>query len=430
MAMNKAVKKALANIVIVLVTWLTIEFICFLFLFFNGANQLTFPVFNREISPYYVYGNSPGYRHQCSNGNDDSSGGFEINRHGFVSSSPVSMKKDSGVLRIVLFGGSAGFGNGQLEPYKYVKEYSGDIYCFGASISGQLQSILSEKYPNRKVEVINGCAPQRMIHQSINYYLETLSYFDPDVVISLDGMNDLTTINGISPYLKARLTFESYMQIHFLTEKLKETHYSQIVKLFYFFRLMKLKEGVKKDSRRFFSDYFSYDYDNVSKADYLAIKNNLIKNSEQFTRIIQNFNALCQANHSRFIFGFQPILYRAGQNKKLSPAEFVMRKHISPVNVRFQFPDLDAAKAKSIETLLSIGLKYFIDDYLSGEIQSLADKNGFVYVDFNQEISGLSSGIEIFTDYCHMTPEGNKQVALILADEILQLIPDTAKIKE
>lgn len=420
--MNKAVKKTLTNAVIIIVTWLAIELICFLFLFFNGANQLTFPVFNREVSPYYVYGNSPGYRHTCSNGTEDYPGELVISRHGFVSGAPVAMKKDSGIIRIVLFGGSAGFGNGQLEPYKYVKEYSHRICCFESSVSGQLQRILSEKYPKRKIEVINACAPQRMLHQSINYYLETLSYFEPDVVISLDGMNDLTTLNGISPYLKAQLDFESYMQLHYLTEKMKEKHYSQIIKLFYFFRFMKFKEGIKKDSHRFFSDYFRYDFDEVSMKDYLAIKEGLIQNSVQFTRLIQNFNALCKVNHSHFIFAFQPILYRSGFNKKLSAAEQVMRKEIKPVNVRFQFPELDADRATSIERLLNIELKYFIDDYLTGEMQSLAEKDGFVYVDCNKEISGLTSQTEFYTDYCHMTSEGNRQTALILAKEIMKML--------
>jgi lysophospholipase L1-like esterase len=64
-------------------------------------------------------------------------------------------------------------------------------------------------------------------------------------------------------------------------------------------------------------------------------------------------------------------------------------------------------------------LAYFYDDYLSAAIQKTAERFGVPYVDMNAEIAGLGPEVEFYTDYCHLTPEGNQRVAEVLARKIL-----------
>ena len=59
-------------------------------------------------------------------------------------------------------------------------------------------------------------------------------------------------------------------------------------------------------------------------------------------------------------------------------------------------------------------LAYFYDDFLSAAFQKTAEGFGVPYVDMNREIAGLGPDVEFYTDYCHLTPQGNQRVAEIL----------------
>ena len=416
--MKNSLKNIAVYIVIILFTAASVELICYLFLRYVPGLSESYPYFNRQVSPYYLFENTPGYKYSNCMRTDSTEKDVIINRYGFVTDKEISLRKDSNTLRIIICGGSAGFGSGQLEPYRKIMEYQTGIYTYESSVSGLLKKNLQYMYPGKVIEVINACAPQRMLHQSINYYLETLSNFNPDIVISLDGMNDLTTICGISPYEKSRLQWQSFLTLHQLSQHNHYKHSSNLVKLIYAMQLSGFKKSQKKNVSENIKYSYNYHYSSLDHIEYKSLREKYIQRSLVFTRLIQHFNSLCKNDNTRFIFCIQPLLYREKINKSLSVTEEKMRNEIHPNNVRLQFPGISEESAVSVENIIDLTLKYFIDDYLTDYIEYQSKQNDYLFIDFNKEIQQIDSGTEFYIDYCHLTPSGNRIVADILAQKI------------
>ena len=63
-----------------------------------------------------------------------------------------------------------------------------------------MQSYLQTHNPSTHYEVINAAGFERRIHQSLIQYIETLSQFHPDLIINLDGMNDVYSLVTGTPF--------------------------------------------------------------------------------------------------------------------------------------------------------------------------------------------------------------------------------------
>ena len=103
------------------------------------------------------------------------------------------------------------------------------------------------------------------------------------------------------------------------------------------------------------------------------------------------------------------MLGRTKINKQLSETERRFAAVMVPAAADSQTPLDDNA----------LVLTYFFDDYLTGALGKTAAQFGVSYVDMNAEIAELGPEVEFYTDYCHLTPEGNERMAEILARKIL-----------
>ncbi|NSW45216.1 MAG: hypothetical protein HPY79_05330 [Bacteroidales bacterium] len=425
--MKKIIKKTLSYLYILIITLSLLELTSYVILRFTNSHILTFPLFNRTLSPYYVFGNSPYYKFTNTIKTNKTENDLVINQYGFIAEPPLNIEKDSNTLRIALFGGSAAFGNGQSEAYCIVKKYPSGVYSYESSIAGQLKRLLEKSFPQKKIEVINATGVQRMVHQSVIYYMETISQFKPDIVISLDGMNDITDFLGISPYTKCALQFDSYINLYQISKALQDKSISNTINLLNVIRFRNIKKTVKKESNENLKYYYGYQHNKILNNDYQKYKHLFLNNSFLFEKQVLFFNAVCKTNQSTFIFGLQPLLHRT-INKQLSPVEQLFQSNISPINVRMHFSSLNIRQIEQIETLISLEIKYFFDDYLSVQMEQLAQKNNFMFIDFNKEIQNIPKNTEFYTDYCHLTQEGNKIVASILVNKIKAIL--TVKINE
>lgn len=420
--MKLYLKKYKSVILISLITLFLLEISSYFLLVFMGENSILFPLFNRTISPYYIFGNSPYYKYTNTVKTNETENDLTINSYGFIVEPSISIEKDTNTLRIALFGGSTVFGSVQCNAYGIVKKYPDGVYSYASSIAGQLKSILEKEFPQKKIEVINASGVQRMIHQSVIYYMETILQFKPDIVITLDGMNDLTDFLGLSPYTKGALQFDNYINLYQISKSLQNKSVSNTINLFNVLRLKKIKDAIKEQNSKNLKYYYGYQHNKLFLKNYQKYKRLFIKNTPLFENQIINFNALCRANHSVFIFGLQPLLHRS-LNKKLSPVEKLFQSYIRPVNVFMHFNSLNVKQAANIEKLISLEIKYFFDDYLSLHLEQLAQKNNFNFIDFNKEIQDVPDSIDFYTDYCHLTHQGNKIVAEIIAQKICSLKP-------
>jgi len=396
-------------------------------LMINHATKLdySYPFFNRQLSGYYVFENTAGYRYAgCIKAKEEESC-IEINKFGFVSGRPLTTDKKQNEIRIFLTGGSAAFGNGQTVPYGNIKEYPQGVYTFESSIAGLLEKDLQKKHPKNEIRVINAAASARNLHQSAAYYMETLKDFKPDIVISFDGNNDVAGFSGLSQKMLSQRILDKYAVLYEKSKYLNKKSRLKTVQLYKRIILYKMHKQQTSNFNKNSQSLLNYDYSAYTYNDYRAVRQTYIKNAEGFLKLLAYFHALCATDEAAYIFCLQPMLYRQGTNKSLSPYEKKMQQGINPINITLteEFP-------KSIKESLDINgsllLKYFFDDYLSEAILNLSE-NKFTFVDMNKEIRGLDEKFEFYTDYCHLTYEGNAYVAKVLSEKISDLLNETKK---
>jgi len=413
--------KDLKNIIVVIVSIVIciflVELTSYLILKYNSRLHFEKPYFSREICPYYVFKNTPGYTSKSIKKND-SEKDIVIDSYGFISNCDLSKPKGVKTFRIFLTGGSAAYGNGQSDPYERVKKYAGGVYSFESSIAGQIELILNNTYPEFHFEVVNACASGRQIHQSIGLYLSVIKDLSPDVVISMDGMNDLATINGISPYSDIPVdVFSKYLELYQINENFQEKSFSQMINLIKAIHFSNVTNKLMTHEKSKQDRLMNYDRKNYTAIKYREYKNEMSAHCNVFTDLILYYHTLCQLKDVTFIFCLQPLLNRE-INKVLTPTEQRLQQLVNPINISLGVSNIPDSTIIRYEEMGNYTLKFFIDDYLSKEIDTLSGDYGFEYIDFNRAIENKYAESDFYTDYCHLTFEANKIIAEILSERI------------
>lgn len=413
------------NIIFIAITLLAlfviVEMSAYLLLNFSILKNYTYPYFNRELSGYSLYKNSSGFEYENSIKRHEEETNPIINKFGFISGEELKYEKDSSEFRIFILGGSGAFGNGQSVPYNKVKDYPRTLYSFESSISGLLEKKLQNYNPDRKFVVVNACASGRMLNQSIGLYLENIKNFQPDVIISIDGMNDITTMTGESPYNVSDLQLDYYANLYNLSKKLQQKSISNFVNLIRKLKLYRIEKNVSKNLESNSEYLLQYNAKDYPKSDYEIYKTDWISKSNVFTDLILEFNAVCKVHNCDFVFCLQPLLNRK-INKDLTPTEILMQQSVNPINLALSGNTLEKNKLEKFENLGNLTLMYFIDDYLSSQIDHLSQENDFYFLDLNQKMENDYGDKDFFVDYCHLTHDGNEFVSQILFEKIVQII--------
>ncbi|MBF0399727.1 MAG: hypothetical protein HQL90_03050 [Magnetococcales bacterium] len=399
-------------ITICLVTGI-LEIASYLLLRFQGLNQNSY-TFSQIISGYYVFRNTPGAALWQEVKEKPSDPPTVIDGNGFVSDHPIAETKPPGVTRIFLMGGSAVFGIGQFPPFASVHSYHRGVLSFALSPAGQLERYLRAQRPDLQFEVINAAASDRMLHQSMIYYLETLSRFSPDMVVSMDGYNDLFfgMMSG-RPYAQMEAKLENYIDLL----NRARSYQPNLVRLLNIGYSKYVYPYVEEDLKKQFFFKGDFEQEKYSFAAYKQVEGAFIHSSQRFLQILDHFMAVLKSDKVDFIFTLQPILYRQ-VNKQWSTIEDRMRRTIFGVGPNMT-PEL-------IDRYIVMS-RYFFDQYLSRASQQRVEKNGFGFMDLNQGVTHLKSDFELYIDYCHFTVPGSKVVAELVGQEVLRRLPGQQK---
>jgi len=128
-----------------------------------------------------------------------------------------------------------------------------------------------------------------------------------------------------------------------------------------------------------------------------------------------------RADKVNFLFVLQPMLHRQDSNKALSERETRFERGVAPPLYAAETAGETTEPQEFVDAILLV--KYFFDDYLSPTLSSVLDEAGFHYLDMNQALESVPASIEFYTDYCHMTAEGNRLIAEAMGDKILGASP-------
>jgi hypothetical protein len=397
-------KFAIATTVIML---LLVELASYILVLLIGhQNQRQAYPYNRVISGYTVYRHTPGFDFGASTircSPDELTVAFDNN--GFICDREVTVAKPKGVVRIFLMGGSAVIGAGQTEGYEAVHKYPWGNYSYRCSIAGHLQKFLSDQFPQTQFQVITSASYGRRLHQSHLEYSALISRFSPDIVISCDGMNDLASIESGTPYEDVEADLSKYIDLW-------NNHHrkSFIAKTNTYYVLEKLSQRLKLDRLLANHSVLRPTASADSEAEYQTNRSDFIENALRFQQVVKHFRATVESDGATFLFCLQPLLHRTKTNKHLSKIE-------SQLDRLMLVPSQDAQSAARMRQIN----RYFFDDYLNSQLKEMLAQGKF-FVDANSQIQELDQSVEFFTDYCHLTEEGNRITAEILGKHLVSKI--------
>jgi lysophospholipase L1-like esterase len=113
--------------------------------------------------------------------------GIRHNSVGFRRDGEVSVAKPTGTYRVFLMGASTAYGLGGLWPHLQ-REFA--VLDNTQTISAYLEQQLQDSLPGVKVEVINAAVTSTWTHHHLIYLNQHILKYDPDLVLFLDGFND------------------------------------------------------------------------------------------------------------------------------------------------------------------------------------------------------------------------------------------------
>jgi len=384
-------KKTLLAVVVLLL--LAIELGAYLVVVATGHTALRdrYP-YNRIVSGYTVFRNTPNFDTRSSTiKTNPAQPDVRFDQHGFIATDTVELQKPDAALRVFVVGGSTAIGAGQNQRYHAAHSYPDGIYSYPDSIAGRLRGFLEQELPDRKIEVVTAATYRRRFHQSVMFYLESLSRFSPDYVVNIDGQNDVPSFASGTPFADVER-----QMLPAQIDLLNEPSWLNRCNTYYVLSKAWDKFQVQRSSAAATPQSGSP----PSVSSYQGRRDRYVRHAQRFLQIVDHYLAVLKSDQTQCVFVLQPLLYRQSIGSKLTPRE----RRLAAVSL----PDEEWVIAR-----------YFFDDYLSDALQQRLDRHGGLYIDMGRVISEQKSSDEIFTDYCHLTVAGNRVVGETIGRAIL-----------
>jgi hypothetical protein len=326
--------------------------------------------------------------------------GLSHNLQGFRHPVEVDRTKPDGVYRIFLMGGSTAYGSGTQwsflqSRYRVIRD--------DETITHYLRQSLGTALPEVEIELINAAIPTVWTHHHTIYLNQTILGFDPDMILFLDGNNDHFHYEDqhdqFAGYLysnKARLimgepTFRSlasgigwwlYRKSAFFHIAMEETR--SLVGL--------VRNVVQRSPSPEAID---------EEAALAGLRLNLDAN---VLRVIERNGRMVRAEGVRPVFLLQPLLIMEGRRQSIMSD---VESRMFDFMVASSLPGWEGWARRAVP---------LVADRVSG----VADQVGGTFLDLTGIYEGQSD--QMFTDYCHLTPAGNRILADNISNHIVPLI--------
>lgn len=273
-----------------------------------------------------------------------------LNQYGFKTQYPV--EKQEGKFRIILTGGSVARGK---KPQESIAHY--------------LEKELNTRFNTDKIEVINAGISAFVVEQEFILIQLLLQQYQPDMIVSLDGVNDLMTFDF------NRMTQSDFpLPPHHWDEvKVIEPNRERRKALTRFPLFFK---NIMRVIMYFKTEKFEKDYDWSRLTD-----ERLKKVSDTYWQIIKDTHDFCGAKNIRYYNFLQPVRtcsqYRKGT----------------------QLTEREKAQCRLFEQMDS------------------AVKNE----PYNFSLTTvLDDRLQLFYDFCHVVPAGNEVIAHAMAERVAE----------
>lgn len=321
--------------------------------------------------------------------------GVRNNLEGFRRSTEVSREKPDGVFRIFLMGASTAYGLGGLWPHiddRY------PVLQNSETIDAYLEASLTAAFPGQSFEVINAAITSTQTHHNLIYLNQTILSYHPDMVIFLDGFNDYfyfdkghDQFEGYTYSLPSRVILGepslyslAYANGWWLFRKSAFVHILAM-------GARNLKLALKSKGPR-----EPINVDAAARIHRQVFAANALKMEERCGLILQREGVIP-------VFALQPLLILERDRRGMVGVE----RELFAFNVSSYLPTCEPLMHLAVETVRQ-------------DMSAMAPTVGGDFIDLTT-IRESTEG-QIFTDYAHLTPLGNRIGADTLSGRISPLI--------
>ncbi len=357
--------------------------------------------FTRPVA-HYDYDFVPGV---CLEYNIVKGNSFEYaNNAGFREPRPIEMEKPADEFRIFLTGGSTAYGLGSVGEAAPHMNFYGIEYR--ETISHLMEKILnaSAPIPGKTVRVYNAAVWGYSYQHLLMRYIVKLRNYNPDLIISLDGANEIPLLSKISndwDYFSQGQFQDVLREIYaytgpgltsYLTLWLKNNTFVMT----YLWQGKDMFQELTKEvqSKSDLAMVQTANTENYALEEKSRIVN---RNISQIVRVVEDYHSAMQNDGVNHIIALQPWYYLSKKPKHEK------EKILDTFDFHKRYFDIPSDKMYTL----------FIE-----KMRQSAEKNNYFLVDFSEYFDDVSEWV--FTDWCHLTAGAN----FLLAKELSNLVKE------
>lgn len=351
---------------------------------------------SQTVAPQYGYEPTPGF---AAVRNTRLGNAYEyINSQSFKDFEDTPMEKPENEYRIIVTGGSVVYGRGPVPPADAVADFY--EVTFRWTIPHIIEKLLNadprvgKLLDGKHIRVINAGVPGYVVQNNLMRYLAKLRLYHPDLIISLDGANEVHTVarplrdwNYFTegPYYEVISDIMDMSRgglLNYITLWLKRNTY------FFTWLAMTKGEGpgILMENRGFAAHPQDPDEEMLAHRD---------RNIAQVADVVAIYHKVLETDKVPHLFALQPMFRNS--KKKRTP----MEEKIENVTGMQKIGFYDAAQTY---------------DLLVDKIKQRCAAEGFDVYD----ITGIFDTVNewVFTDWCHLTNGANYVLAKALVNRL------------
>ncbi len=349
-----------------------------------------------QMDPWSAFRNTPDYARA----------GVHHTAEGFRRDRPVSLEKPPGTVRIFLIGGSVAYGGETVFPEIDSRYKIGD----SETIDFYLEQKLNAALPAKHWEVINAAVKGYLLHQDLARLLSLVLRYKPDCVILLDGVNDMSQL------LRAGAHYDPYGQTALREEFNALTHPKSVRSMGNMLSTWLTNNSVlyravrNRMLRRLMRQYRKDRAQAPSMPDHVQYSDLTPDEQSRYQNTANQLgyyrHAVQQIHRVLSLDGIQDVF-------ALQPEIRLTRKPLAGTEARIS--EYDRVVAGRMEVFAFETLYPALAKQLSAD----AVKEGYQFLDLTNVFDQMND--QAFTDYCHLTPAGNR----VVADRMFEFLEGT-----
>ena len=329
---------------------------------------------------------TPGYRNAR---------GVFHNRQGFRRSTDTERVKPAGVYRIFVMGGSTAYGLQSMSRYGQEKY---GVIRNDETIDYYLERYLAERLGRDRIEVINAAITSHYSHHHLIYLNQVILKYSPDMIVFIDGFNDYYA------YQRGFDQFRDYAYQERAHQMLDAPDVSAWLEYtgWWLFRKSHMVHVAGRTLQPFWQQFRRVGRVRARIEVDSALKDLRVNAEANFVKMIERSALILRHEGVIPVFTLQPELVFQ-QQKVLSPLE------------RQIYQELDTEWQENF-----VEFKNRARPIVTQYARAAAEGSGAKFFDLTDIYGGVTD--DVYTDYCHLTPIGNKRLAEYLGDKLLPVV--------